>query len=92
MRKKRFAKASLAKLLRKHRLHDGVFVRVAKSLGVDPSHVSKVASGKIISLGISRALLKSYSESSACDQKQALLCRQEAAPRVTRKRLHNLPD
>jgi hypothetical protein len=33
MRKKRFAKLSLAKLLRKHRLHDGVYVR---SLGVDP--------------------------------------------------------
>ena len=35
-----------------------VCVRVAKRLGVDPSYVSKVASGKIISLEIYRALLK----------------------------------
>jgi hypothetical protein len=58
VRKGRSQPESLAKLLRKHRLHDGVYVRVAKSLGVDPSYVSKVASGKIISLGIYRALLK----------------------------------
>ena len=43
---------------RKHRLQDGVYVRVARRLGVDPSYVSKVASGKIISLEIYRALLK----------------------------------
>jgi hypothetical protein len=49
---------SLRQLLRKHHLHDGVYVRVAKRLGVDPSYVSKVASGKIISLEIHRALLK----------------------------------
>jgi transcriptional regulator with XRE-family HTH domain len=49
---------SLSKLLRKHRLHDGVYLRVAKRLGVDPSYVRKVASGKLISLEIYRALLK----------------------------------
>jgi hypothetical protein len=48
----------LRRLLRKHRLQRGVYLRVAKRLGVDPSYVSKVASGKIISLEIYRALLK----------------------------------
>jgi transcriptional regulator with XRE-family HTH domain len=46
----------LRRLLRKHRLHEGVYLRVAKRLGVDPSYVSKVASGKIASLEIRRAL------------------------------------
>ena len=49
---------SLRQLLRKHRLHDGVYVRVAKRLGVDRSYVSKVAEGKAISVEVSRALLK----------------------------------
>ena len=48
----------LRRLLRKHRLHDGVYVRVAKRLGVHPSYVSKVASGKTVSLEIYHALLK----------------------------------
>jgi transcriptional regulator with XRE-family HTH domain len=58
VRKGRSQPESLAKLLRKHRLHDGVYVRVAKRLGVDPSYVSKVASGRTVSLEIYRALLK----------------------------------
>ena len=48
---------SLRQLLRKHRLHDGVYVRGAKRLGVDTSYVSKVASGKVTSREIRRALL-----------------------------------
>jgi transcriptional regulator with XRE-family HTH domain len=48
----------LRRLMRKHRLHEGVYVRVAKRLGVDQSYVSKVASGKQPSPEICRALLK----------------------------------
>ena len=58
MRKGNPQSDSLRQLLRKHRLRDGVYVRVAKRLGVDPSYVSKVASGKIISIEMYRALLK----------------------------------
>jgi transcriptional regulator with XRE-family HTH domain len=47
-----------ATLLRKHRLHAGVYQRVAQRLGTDPSYVSKVASGKRISVKIYRALLE----------------------------------
>jgi hypothetical protein len=47
-----------ATLLRRHRLHEGVYVRVARRLGVHPSYVSKVASKQIISLKIYRALLE----------------------------------
>lgn len=36
----------LRRLLRKHHLHDGVYVRVGKRLGVHPSYVSKVARGE----------------------------------------------
>jgi hypothetical protein len=42
--------------LRWHRLFDGVFSRVAKQLGVDPSYVSRVADGKRNSEQIMRAL------------------------------------
>jgi transcriptional regulator with XRE-family HTH domain len=49
---------SLRKLLRKHRLHEGVYLRVAKRLRVDPSYVSKVASGKQPSHEIRRALVE----------------------------------
>ena len=48
----------LRRLLRKHRLHGGVYVRVAKRLGVHPSYVSKVASGKQPSPEIYRALVE----------------------------------
>ena len=33
-------------LLKAHRLHAGVYPRVADRLGVDPSYVSRVANGK----------------------------------------------
>ena len=33
-------------LLKAHRLHAGVYRRVADKLGVDPSYVSRVAAGK----------------------------------------------
>ena len=58
MRKSNSRTDSLRQLLRKHRLHYGVYVRVAKRLGVDRSYVSKVAEGKAISVEVSRALLK----------------------------------
>ena len=48
----------LRRLLQKHRLHEGVYVRVAKRLGVDPSYVGKVASGKQFSLEVCRALVQ----------------------------------
>jgi hypothetical protein len=32
-------------LLKAHRLHEGLYRRVAKKLGVDPSYVSRVAAG-----------------------------------------------
>jgi transcriptional regulator with XRE-family HTH domain len=33
-------------LLKAHRLHAGVYRRVADKLGVDPSYVSRIANGK----------------------------------------------
>jgi hypothetical protein len=44
-------------LLKAHRLHDGLYRRVAKKLGVDPSYVSRVATGKRNGVKIRRALL-----------------------------------
>ena len=44
-------------LLRAHRLHDGVYRRVAKKPGIDPSYVSRVTAGKRQSEEIRRALL-----------------------------------
>jgi hypothetical protein len=44
-------------LLRKHHLHAGLYVRVARRLGLHQSYVSKVAHGKVNSLKVSRALL-----------------------------------
>lgn len=58
LRKRNSQTRALQKLLRKHRLHEGVYHCVAKHLGVDPSYVSKVANGKVISLEIYRALEK----------------------------------
>jgi transcriptional regulator with XRE-family HTH domain len=58
MRKSSSPPDLLRKLLRKHRLHDGVYVRVAKRLRVHPSYVSKVAKGKAVSSEVSLALLK----------------------------------
>jgi transcriptional regulator with XRE-family HTH domain len=44
-------------LLKAHRLHAGVFRRVADKLGVDPSYVSRVAAGKREEPKIQRAIL-----------------------------------
>jgi transcriptional regulator with XRE-family HTH domain len=44
-------------LLRAHRLHAGVYRRVADKLGVDPSHVSRVAAGKRKGPDVQRAVL-----------------------------------
>jgi|SRR4051812_9213391 hypothetical protein len=44
-------------LLEWHRLHEGIYARVARSLGVDASYVSRVASGQRVSEKIERALV-----------------------------------
>ena len=44
-------------LLKAHRLHVGVYRRVADKLGVDPSYVSNVAAGKRKEPKILRAIL-----------------------------------
>lgn len=44
-------------LLAWHKLHVGVYVRVAKTLDVDPSYVSRVASGDRESERVKGALL-----------------------------------
>jgi hypothetical protein len=44
-------------LLKAHRLHTGVYRRVADKLGVDPSYVSRVAMGKRKASKIRGALL-----------------------------------
>jgi transcriptional regulator with XRE-family HTH domain len=44
-------------LLKAHRLHAGVYRRVADKLGVDPSYVSRVAAGKRKGPDIQRAIL-----------------------------------
>ena len=45
------------KLLKAHRLHAGVYRRVADKLGVDPSYVSRVAAGNRNGSKIRDALL-----------------------------------
>ena len=44
-------------LLKAHRLHAGIYRRVATKLGVDPSHVSRVAVGEREEPEIRRAIL-----------------------------------
>ena len=44
-------------LLAWHRLHEGIYARVARSLGVDASYVSRVASGQRQSQTIEHALV-----------------------------------
>jgi transcriptional regulator with XRE-family HTH domain len=44
-------------LLKAHRLHAGVYRRVATKLGVDPSYVSRVAAGEREEPEIRRAIL-----------------------------------
>jgi hypothetical protein len=46
----------LDSLLNAHRLHHGIFARVAQNLSVDPSYVSRVANGKRRSPEIEHAL------------------------------------
>ena len=43
-------------LIKAHMLHLGVYARVARKVGVDPSFVSRVAAGKRTSPTIRRAL------------------------------------
>lgn len=45
-------------LLKAHRLHAGVYRRVADQLGVDRSYVSRVATGKREGAKVRRALLE----------------------------------
>ena len=45
-------------LLRAHRLHAGLYRRVADKLGVDTSYVSRVATGERKGAKIRRALLE----------------------------------
>jgi transcriptional regulator with XRE-family HTH domain len=49
--------ANARTLLKAHRLHMGVYARVAKKLGMSASYVSRVANGKRKSEKIMRALL-----------------------------------
>lgn len=44
-------------LLKAHRQHAGVYRRVAEQLGVDPSYVSRVATGSRKAAQVRRALL-----------------------------------
>jgi transcriptional regulator with XRE-family HTH domain len=44
-------------LLRVHRLHEGLYSRVAEKAGVDPSYVSRVARGQRKSEKVKAALL-----------------------------------
>ncbi len=44
-------------LLAWHRLHEGIYARVARALGVDASYVSRVASGQRQSVKIESALI-----------------------------------
>ena len=48
---------SVQALLKWHRLHNGVYARVARRLGVDPSFVSRVAKGERRSEKIQEALV-----------------------------------
>jgi hypothetical protein len=45
-------------LLKAHRLHDGVYRRVAEKLGIDPSLVSRVSAGKRQAPEIRKALVE----------------------------------
>lgn len=44
-------------LLKRHRLHLGVYARVAEDLEVDPSYISRVANGERQSEKVKRAIL-----------------------------------
>jgi len=49
-------------LLKAHRLHAGVYRRVAEKLGIDESYVSRVAAGQREASEIRRALLDELEE------------------------------
>ena len=51
-------KPFLSEQIRWHRRFDGIFARVARQVQVDPSQVSRVASGKRSSIEITAALEK----------------------------------
>lgn len=53
------------KLLQIHRLHLGLYARVADSLGLSPSYVSLVASGGRRSEKVRRALIKELTKITA---------------------------
>jgi hypothetical protein len=55
----------LESLLDLHRRHQGIFARVAQSLSVDPSYVSRVANGKRRSPEIEQALARELRRISA---------------------------
>ena len=44
-------------LLKRHLLHRGIYVRIAKNMRVDASYVSKVASGERKSIKVERAVI-----------------------------------
>ena len=52
-------------LLKSYKLQKGLYARVAKSLGVDPSYVSRVASGKRHSNKVKCAILRELARASA---------------------------
>ncbi len=52
-------------LLKSYKLQKGLYARVAKSLGVDPSYVSRVASGERHSDRVKRAMLRELVRASA---------------------------
>ena len=55
-------KISEERLLEIHKLHLGLYARVADSLGLSPSYVSLVASGNRRSEKVRRALIKEISK------------------------------
>ncbi|PYU23537.1 MAG: hypothetical protein DMG30_11180 [Acidobacteria bacterium] len=55
--KRQRTKITEESLLRTHRLHSGMYARIAQKLGVDPSYVSRVAKGERQSQEVKRALL-----------------------------------
>jgi hypothetical protein len=44
-------------LLKRHLLHRGIYVRIAKNMRVDASYVSRVASGERKSIKVERAVI-----------------------------------
>jgi len=58
-------RGALGNLLSAHRLHHGIFARVAQNLAVDPSYVSRVANGKRRSPEIEQALAQELRRISA---------------------------